>query len=34
MIQIFEVGRGKFYRATRGIEKFGITSEVLDRLSL
>lgn len=34
MIQIFEVGRGKFYRATRGIEKFGITSEVLERLNL
>ena len=34
MIQIFEVGRGKFYRATRGIEKFGVTSEVLERLSL
>jgi hypothetical protein len=34
MIQIFEVGRGKFYRATRGIEKFGVTSEVLERLNL
>ena len=34
MIQIFEVGRKKFYRATRTIEKFGVTSEVLGKLSI
>ena len=34
MIQIFEVKRSKFYRATRGIEKFGVTSEVLDKLRI
>ena len=34
MMQIFEVGRKKFYRATRVIEKFGVTSEVLGKLNL
>jgi len=35
MIQVFEIKpRGKMYRATKGIEKFGITSEVLAKLSL
>jgi uncharacterized protein with PIN domain len=34
MIQIFEVGRKKFYRATRAIEQFGITSEVLGKLNI
>lgn len=35
MIQIFDMKRGgRFYRATRGIEKFGVTSEVLAKLNL
>jgi hypothetical protein len=34
MIQIFKIGRGNLYRATRAIEKFGVTSEVLARLNL
>ena len=34
MLSIFELKRGKMYRATRGIEKFGVTSEVLSRLNL
>jgi len=34
MIQIFKIGKGKFYRATKAIEKFGVTSEVLAKLNL
>jgi hypothetical protein len=34
MVQLFKVGRGKMYRATRAIEKFGVTSEVLAKLNL
>ena len=40
MIQIFEINKGKkgrvgkTYRATRAIEKFGVTSEVLAKLNL
>jgi hypothetical protein len=33
MLSIFELKRGKMYRATRGIEKFGVTSEVLAKLN-
>jgi hypothetical protein len=33
MIQIFEVKRGRFYRATKGIEKFGVVSDVIERLA-
>ena len=33
MIQIFVVGKGRFYRATKGIEKFGVVSDVIERLS-
>jgi|TARA_R110000822_G_scaffold125103_3_gene259635 hypothetical protein len=34
MVQIFEMKRGRMYRATKGIEKFGVTSEVLTKLNL
>tara|TARA_E500000331_G_scaffold357169_1_gene417846 strand:- start:938 stop:2164 length:1227 start_codon:yes stop_codon:yes gene_type:complete len=34
MVQIFEMKRGRMYRATRNIEKFGVTSEVLKKLNL
>ena len=34
MVQLFKVGRGKMYRATRAIEKFGVTSEVLAKLNV
>jgi len=35
MIQIFDRGKGgKFYRATKVIEKFGVTSEILANLNL
>ena len=34
MVQIFNVGRGKLYRATRAIEKFGVTSQVLSSMNL
>ena len=34
MIQLFKVKRGEMYRATKTIEKFGVTSEVLSRLNL
>lgn len=34
MIQIFKMRRGKLYRATKTIEKFGVTSEVLAKLNL
>jgi hypothetical protein len=34
MIQIFKVGRGTFYRATRAIESLGVVSRVLSRLNL
>jgi len=35
MIQIFDIQKGgKMYRATRAIEKFGVTSEVLSKLNL
>jgi len=34
MIQIFKLKRGQMYRATRAIEKFGVTSEVLAKLNL
>tara|TARA_R100001082_G_scaffold32102_1_gene16461 strand:+ start:8167 stop:9402 length:1236 start_codon:yes stop_codon:yes gene_type:complete len=34
MIQIFKVGRGTFYRATRTIEKFGVLTEVLSTMNL
>ncbi len=34
MIQIFKMKRGHMYRATRAIEKFGVTSEVLAKLNL
>jgi hypothetical protein len=34
MIQIFNVKRGQFYRATRSIEKLNVTSEVLAKLNL
>ena len=34
MIQIFKMKRGHLYRATRAIEKFGVTSEVLASLHL
>ena len=34
MIQIFKMKRGQMYRATRSIEKLGVTSEVLSKLNL
>ena len=34
MVQIFKVKNGTFYRATRAIEKFGVSSEVLAKLNL
>jgi len=34
MIQIFNVKRGQFYRATRSIEKLNVTSEILSKLNL
>ena len=34
MVQIFKLERGHMYRATRAIEKFGVTSEVLAKLNL
>ena len=34
MAQIFEMKRGRMYRATKGIEKFGVTSEILSSLNL
>jgi len=34
MIQIFELKRGRMYRATQAIEKFGVTSEILAKLNL
>ena len=34
MIQIFNLKRGKMYRATRSIEKFGVVTEVLAKLNL
>ena len=34
MVQIFKVHRGETYRATKSIEKFGVTSEVLAKLNL
>ena len=34
MVQIFKVKRGEMYRATKTIEKFGVTSEVLAKLNL
>ena len=34
MVQIFEMKRGRMYRATRAIEKLGVTSEVLSKLNL
>ena len=34
MVQIFEMKRGRMYRATKGIEKFGVTSEVFSKLNL
>ena len=34
MAQIFKVKRGQMYRATRAIEKVGVTSEVLAKLNL
>ncbi len=34
MVQIFKTGRGHMYRATRAIEKLGVTSEVLGKLNL
>jgi len=33
MVQIFEMERGRFYRATKGIEKFAVVSEVIEKLS-
>ena len=32
MVQIFKMKRGEMYRATRSIEKFGVSSQVLERL--
>jgi|TARA_Y100000034_G_scaffold136938_1_gene217376 hypothetical protein len=34
MVQIFKLKRGEMYRATQGIEKFGVTSEVFASLNL
>mgnify|MGYP003630744222 FL=1 len=34
MAQIFKMKRGEMYRATKDIEKFGVTSEVLGKLNL
>ena len=34
MIQVFKVKRGEMYRATKAIEKFGVSSEVLAKLNL
>jgi hypothetical protein len=34
MVQIFEMKRGRMYRATKSIEKLGVTSEVLAKLNL
>jgi len=34
MVQKFKVGRGMMYRATKTIEKFGVTSEVLSKLNV
>ena len=34
MIQIFVVGKARFYRATRSIEQFGVSSKVLASLNL
>jgi hypothetical protein len=34
MVQVFELERGRMYRATKSIEKFGVTSEVLAKLNL
>jgi len=34
MIQIFKLKHGKMYRATKVIEKFGVTSEILAKLNL
>ncbi len=34
MVQIFKLKRGHMYRATRAIEKFGVTTEVLGKLNL
>ena len=38
MIQIFKVKKGRstatYYRATKAIEKFGVTSEILAKLNL
>ena len=34
MVQIFKMKRGEMYRATQSIEKFGVTSEVLQKVNL
>ena len=34
MVQIFKMKRGEMYRATRSIEKFGVTTEVLAKLNV
>ena len=34
MVQIFEMKRGRMYRATKSIEKFGVASEVLAKLNV
>ena len=33
MVQIFEMERGRFYRATKGIEKFGVVTSVIEKLA-